>query len=248
MKSKNKQMTKKTITYNDTINPGDVIAVGDIHGRFDLLEKFLATVKDSGTTVIFLGDLIDRGPDDLKVLKTVSTLTQDPDSWGLQSVYALQGNHEQMFLNAVKVGGWRGSNLSLWLQNGGNSDSMSSMREYVNWLLDLPLYMTVGDTMFAHAGVFPGENPAVSIAEGRTEELIWMRQPFLTYGPQFELWTDKLNTIVFGHSPLKAPNPFEIPGGGIGIDSGAYFTGILTSYNATQKTLRQYHDDFSFSE
>ena len=169
MKSKNKQMTKKTITYNDTINPGDVIAVGDIHGRFDLLEKFLVTVKDSGATVIFLGDLIDRGPDDLNVLKTVSTLTQDPDSWGLQSVYALRGNHEQMFLNAAKVGGWRGSNLSLWLQNGGNSDSMSSMREYVNWLLDLPLYMTVGDTMFAHAGVYPGENPAVSIAEGRTE-------------------------------------------------------------------------------
>ena len=243
-------MTKKTITYNDTINPGDVIAVGDIHGRFDLLEKFLATVKDSGATVIFLGDLIDRAiepGDDLNVLKTVSTLTQDPESWGLQSVYALRGNHEQMFLNTVKVGGWRGSNLSLWLQNGGNSDSMSSMREYVSWLLELPLYMTVGDTMFAHAGVYPGENPAVSIAEGRSEELIWMRQPFLSEGPEFENWTDKLNTIVFGHSPLKAPNPYGIPQG-ICIDSGAYFTGILTSYNATQKTLRQYHDDFSFSK
>ena len=248
MKSKNKQMTKKTITYDDTIHPGDVIACGDIHGRFDLLEKFLVTVKDSEATVIFLGDLIDRGPDDLNVLKTVSTLTQDPDSWGLQSVYALQGNHEQMFLNAVKVGGWRGSNLSLWLQNGGNSDSMSSMREYVSWLLELPLYMTVGDTMFAHAGVYPGENPAVSIAEGRSEELIWMRQPFLSEGPEFEKWTDKLNTIVFGHSPLKAPNPYEIPGGGICVDSGAYFTGILTSFNATQKTLRQYHDDISFSK
>ena len=244
-------MTKKTITYNDTINPGDVIAVGDLHSRFDLLEKFLATVKDSGATVIFLGDLIDRAiepGDDLRVLQTVSALTQDPESWGLQAVYSLRGNHEQLFLNAVKIGGWRGSNLSLWLQNGGNSDSMSSMRKYVNWLLELPLYMTVSDTMFCHAGVFPGENPAVSIAEGRTEELIWMRQPFLTYGPQFELWTDKLNTIVFGHSPLKAPNPYEIPGGGICIDSGAYYTGVLTSYNATQKTLRQYHDDISFSE
>ena len=243
-------MKNTTITYNDTINPGDVIAVGDIHGRFDLLEKFLATVKDSGATVIFLGDLIDRAiepGDDLRVLKTVSTLTQDPDSWGLQSVYALRGNHEQMFLNAVKVGGWRASNLSLWLQNGGDYDSLSSMREYVSWLLELPLYMTVGDTMFVHAGVFPGENPARTITEGRTEELIWMRQPFLSEGPEFETWTDKLNIIVFGHSPLKAPNPYGIPQG-ICIDSGAYFTGILTSYNATQKTLRQYHDDFSLSE
>lgn len=243
-----KAMTKKTtIAFDDTINPGDVIAVGDLHGRFDLLEQFLATVKDSGTTVIFLGDLIDRGPDDLKVLQTVFTLTQDPDSWGLQSVYALRGNHEQLFLDAAKSGGRR-SNLSLWIQNGGDFDSLNSMREYVSWLLELPLYMTVGDTMFAHAGVFPGENPAVSIAEWRTEELIWMRQPFLTYGPRFELWTDKLNTIVFGHSPLKAPDPYEIPGGGICIDSGAYFAGVLTSYNATQKTLRQYHDDTSFSE
>ena len=243
-------MTKKTITYDDTINPGDVIAVGDLHSRFDLLEKFLVTVKDSGATVIFLGDLIDRAiepGDDLRVLQTVSTLTQDPESWGLQAVYSLRGNHEQLFLNAVKVGGWRGSNLSLWLQNGGNSDSMSSMREYVSWLLELPLYMTVGDTMFVHAGVFPGENPARTITRGRTEELIWMRQPFFSEGPEFEKWTDKLNTIVFGHSPLKAPNPYEIPGGGICIDSGAYFTGILTSFNATQKTLRQYHDDFSFS-
>jgi len=244
-------MKNTTITFDDTINPGDVIAVGDIHGRYDLLGKFLATVKDSGATVIFLGDLIDRAiepGDDLRVLKTVSALTQDPDSWGLQAVYALRGNHEQMFLNAVKVGGWRGSNLSLWLQNGGNSDSMNSMREYVNWLLDLPLYMTVGDTMFVHAGVFPGENPARTITRGRTEELIWMRQPFLSDGPEFEEWTDKLNTIVFGHSPLEAPNPYEIPGGGIGIDSGAYWTGVLTSYNATQKTFRQYHDDISFSE
>ena len=241
-------MKNTTITFDDTINPGDVISVGDLHGRFDLLEKFLETVKDSGATVIFLGDLIDRGPDDLNVLKTVSTLTQDPDSWGLQSVCALRGNHEQLFLNAVKVGGWRGSNLSLWLQNGGNYDSLSSMREYVSWLLELPLYMTVGDTMFCHAGLYPGENPARTITEGRTEELIWMRQPFLSEGPEFEKWTDKLNTIVFGHSPLKAPNPYEIPGGGICIDSGAYFTGILTSFNATQKTLRQYHDDFSFSK
>lgn len=237
---KTKAMTKKTtIAFDDTNNPGDVIAVGDLHGRFDLLEQFLATVKDSGTTVIFLGDLIDRGPDDLKVLQTVSALTQDPDSWGLQAVYALRGNHEQMFLNAVKVGGWRGSNLSLWIQNGGDYDSLSPMREYVNWLLDLPLYMTVGDTMFAHAGVFPGESPARTITEGRTEELIWMRQPFLTYGPEFETWTDKLNTIVFGHSPYEAPNPYEIPHG-ICIDSGAYFTGVLTSYNATQKTVQQY--------
>ena len=243
-------MKSTTITYDDIIHPGDVIAVGDLHSRFDLLEKFLVTVKDSGATVIFLGDLIDRAiepGDDLNVLKTVSTLTQDPESWGLQSVYALRGNHEQLFLDAAKVGGWR-SNLPLWVQNGGDFDSLNSMREYVNWLLDLPLYMTVGDTMFVHAGVFPGENPARTITEGRTEELIWMRQPFLSEGPEFENWTDKLNTIVFGHSPLKAPNPYEIPGGGICIDSGCYWTGVLTSYNATQKTLRQYHDDFSFSK
>jgi hypothetical protein len=102
--------------------------------------------------------------------------------------------------------------------------------------------------MFVHAGVIPGEDPAVTVADGGTEELVWIRKPFLTYGPQFELWTNKLNTIVFGHSPLMAPHPYEIAGGGICIDSGAYHTGVLTSYNATQKTLRQYHEEISFSK
>lgn len=236
-------MTKIITRFDNTIHPGDVIAVGDLHGRFDLLEKFLFTVKDSGTTVIFLGDLIDRGPEDLNVLKTVAALTDNPESWGLQSVYALRGNHEQMFLNAVA-----GHDYSLWVQNGGDWENFQSLQEYASWIAELPLYMTVGDTMFVHAGVIPGEDPAVTVADGGTQELVWIRNPFLTYGPQFELWTNKLNTIVFGHSPLMAPHPYEIAGGGICIDSGAYHTGVLTSYNATQKTLRQYHEEVSFSK
>jgi serine/threonine protein phosphatase 1 len=230
---------EENLVYSNIINPGDVIAVGDIHGCMDLYQLFLDHVKDSEATVILLGDLIDRGPEDMAVLNRTRDLLRDPESNGLQAFYALRGNHEQMFLDAAKVRGWY-SDLDLWVQNGGDYENLSSMREHVHWILDLPLYMVVGNTMFVHAGVSPGEDPAMMIANGDTKKLVWIRYPFLAHGPQFELWTDKLNAIVFGHSPFKAPDPYEIPGGGICIDSGAYHTGVLTSYNATQKTFTSF--------
>ena len=56
-------MTQPIFNFDDTINPGDVIVLGDIHGCFNLYESFLDHVRNSGATVILLGDLIDRDPD-----------------------------------------------------------------------------------------------------------------------------------------------------------------------------------------
>ena len=84
------------------IKSGDVIAVGDIHGRLDLLDVFLESVRDTQATVILLGDLIDRGPDDLGVLERVEKLLEEPEAWGLEAAYALLGNHEQMYLDACE--------------------------------------------------------------------------------------------------------------------------------------------------
>jgi len=57
-------MTQQIFNFSQTINPGDVIVLGDIHGCFNLYESFLDHVRNSGGTVILLGDLIDRGPKD----------------------------------------------------------------------------------------------------------------------------------------------------------------------------------------
>jgi serine/threonine protein phosphatase 1 len=220
--------------YNDTIDEGDVIAVGDIHAMARLYYQFLDWVQGSRARVILLGDLIDRGEDDLTVLNKTRDLMQDPESWGLESFTVLRGNHEQMFLNALDGYGW-----SDWLRNGGNWEDIELLKPHAEWIRQLPYYVTINDIMFSHAGCYPGEDPALSMNSlTRQEEFIWMRQPFLTYGPQFEKWNPRLNKIVFGHTP-KSPLPYRIPQG-ICIDTGAFQTGVLTSYNATQDTFCQF--------
>jgi serine/threonine protein phosphatase 1 len=227
------------INHSPTINPGDVIAVGDIHGRYDLLNNFLARVGGTQATVILLGDLIDRGPDDVAVLNRVKKLLDDPESEGLANFFCLMGNHEAMMVDAYEGSS---SCLSLWLQNGGSIENYAEIFAHVGWVQNLPIYMTLGDTMFIHAGFYPGKDPLETINAGKSDNLIWMREPFLTLGPQFEKWSPSLKRVVHGHTPyfendlLGKPN-ISASGDRIGIDSGAYFTSILTSYNATQNTL-----------
>jgi serine/threonine protein phosphatase 1 len=189
-----------TPTYNREINPGDVIALGDCHGRSDLLDVFLDYVRDTQTTIVILGDLIDRGPNCAGVLDRVKMLLDDPESWGLQAFYCLRGNHEQLFLNAAEG---RMGDLQLWIQNGGNaSGQVHEMLKHTYWIANLPFYMTIGDTLFVHAGIHPGEDP-VSYTQTRTlrEQLLWMRRPFLDYGPMFSLWNPRLRKCVHGHTP-----------------------------------------------
>ena len=231
-------------TYNTDISPGDVIAVGDIHGRSDLLAQFLDYVKGTETTVILLGDLIDRGPDDAGVLDRVEQLLNDPESWGLQAFYCLRGNHEQLFLDACEG---RYGDLMLWLQNGGNSsDQLHDMIKHVGWVSRTPLYMIVGDTLFVHAGIHPGENPA-PYTKTRTlrEQLLWMRRPFLDKGPMFSLWNPSLRRCVHGHTPYLDDARIgtvnvSATGDRIGIDTAAVYSGALTSYNATRNTFAKH--------
>lgn len=224
--------------FTPTINPGDVIAVGDIHGRFDLLDELCQHVKGSDATIIFLGDLIDRGPDGVGVVERVHDMTLDPEAWGLQSVIALMGNHEWMFMDAF-TGPY--SSVALWLRNGGSQEQYDGLKPYYDWMKNLPIFTTIGDTMFIHAGFFPGKNPHESIQERRTESILWMRAPFLVYGPEFENWNNNLKKVVFGHTPESAM-PYVIPNG-ICIDTGAFHTGVLTTYNATQNTFWSYEID-----
>ena len=87
-------------------------------------------------------------------------------------------------------------------------------------------------------------NPADTLEAGRTESLVWVREPFMTIGPQLEKWTDKIKRVVHGHTPFFEDEQLgqvnvSQKGDRIGIDSGAYFTDILTSYNATRNTFCQ---------
>ena len=226
--------------YDIVVEPGDVIAVGDIHARYDLFEEFLNHVRGSQATVILLGDIIDRGGQDVEVLNKVRQLLESPESEGLSNFFCLMGNHEGMFVDAMvgTNGEW-----SLWLRNGGNFEQFDEMREHLEWIAELPVYMTIGETMFIHAGFYPGKNPYDTINAGKADNILWMREPFLSMGPQFEKWNPDLKKVVFGHTPKydcpEEGKPYEIPDG-ICIDTGAFYTGVLTAYNVTRDTISQY--------
>lgn len=223
-----------TFHFCDTIDPGDVIAVGDIHATAVPYLQLLRWVRDSGAHVILLGDLIDRGGDDLIVLELTRTLLEDPTRLGLEAFTVIRGNHEQMFLNAID----EPNAVQDWVVNGGNIQEWEKMQKHAGWLRELPYYVVVGDTLFAHAGCPPGEDPQTMMRTNYLrEQFVWMRRPFLDKGPQFEKWNPNLKEIVFGHTP-KSAMPYRIPGG-ICIDTGAYTTGFLTAYNATKGTFFQ---------
>ena len=149
------------------------------------------------------------------------------------------GNHEGMFVDAM-LG--PGSEWLLWLQNGGNFEQYGEMQEHLQWVADLPVYMTIGDTLFLHAGIYPGKDPYDTINSGKTDNILWMREPFLSMGPRFEEWNPDLKRVVFGHTPkigVGEGKPYTIPDG-ICVDTGAYFTGVLTAYNVTQDTFHEF--------
>ncbi len=231
----------KPSTLSTDVKPGDVIAIGDIHGRYDLLDALLGELRGSEATVILLGDMIDRGGQDIQVLERVKRLLDDSESEGLSNFFALMGNHEAMFVDAITGSG---AEYLLWLQNGANFEQYGEMQEHLEWIADLPVYMTIGDTMFIHAGFYPGKDPFDTINSGKTDNILWMREPFLTQGPMFEEWNPELKQVVFGHTP-KQPGeqgvgkPYTIPGGGVCIDTGAFFTDVLTAYNITQSAFYQ---------
>jgi serine/threonine protein phosphatase 1 len=223
------------LVFEPTVELGDIIAVGDIHARYDLFEKFLDHVRGTEATVVLLGDIIDRGGDDIRVLNKVKELLDDPEKEGLSNFFCLMGNHEGMFVDALTG---TSSSLLLWLQNGGNFEQYDEMSEHLEWVADLPVYMTIGETMFIHAGFYPGKDPFDTINAGKCDNILWMREPFLTCGPEFEKWNPELKNVVFGHTP-QGPLPYTIPSG-ICIDTAAFQTGILTSYNVTRNTFNQY--------
>jgi serine/threonine protein phosphatase 1 len=213
-----------------------VYAVGDIHGRLDLLEALIEAIEiDDGeaaparSTVILLGDLVDRGPDSAGVLRRAR-------QWqGRREVRILAGNHEEMFLKSFESTDM----LRHFLRHGGRQTIQSygidrrtlsaadidevqdlmraavpqADRDYIAGFEDL---IVLGDYVFVHAGI----DPEVSIHEQRVSDLRWIREPFLSHSEPYELM------VVHGHTISEAP---ELRGNRIGIDTGAYTSGRLTA-------------------
>jgi serine/threonine protein phosphatase 1 len=238
-----------------TLPEGQLLyAVGDIHGRSDLLADLLAKIAadaadaadaaESGLarrTLVFLGDYVDRGPDSRGVVETlISSLPQGFDA------YVLKGNHEAMLLDFLR----NPSYLELWLANGGdatlrsygvNVDGLHRKRapaetwreafaaalpySHRRFLEDLNLMVSFGDYLFVHAGVKPG----VPLDAQDPGDLVWIRDEFLHSKETFG------KMVVHGHTPVHAA---EVCDNRIDIDTGAVFSGRLTALRLEGCTRR----------
>ncbi|MBF0212407.1 MAG: serine/threonine protein phosphatase [Magnetococcales bacterium] len=226
-----------------------VYAIGDIHGRADLLRTIHDQIRADFAPlpaswrkiVIYLGDYIDRGDDS----KGVIDLLLDNPLPTCESIH-LKGNHEaelQDFL--VNPGGGH-----LWTQFGGMATASSygvqvpprisaeaRMQELRDRLLEaIPMahqaFLTslrfryeLGDYFFTHAGV----RPEVPLNRQRPPDLLWIREPFLYYDGQLE------KVVVHGHTVMETP---VITPNRIGIDTGACYSGHLTCLVLEQTSHR----------
>src|SRR3954466_12269301 len=213
-------------------------AIGDIHGRLDLLDGLLAKIHDDltarparKTLLVFVGDLIDRGPSAAPVVGRLRAYRRP----GVQPVFLL-GNHEEVLLRIL---GGDGSLIASWLRFGGiecvksygvdarslagatNEELLTVIRKavpanHVEFLHNFIDTCRFGDYLFVHAGIRPG----VELEQQTQTDLRWIREPFL-----FDE-TDHGFTVVHGHTIAPAA---EERANRIGIDTGAYRTGILTA-------------------
>lgn len=225
-------------------------AVGDVHGCYDLLRALLAEINRDAAErypnitpmLVMCGDYVDRGPDSAKVLTALTWLLRS----GAVDVTLLEGNHEamlRMFIDQPAAHArWLSFGGAATLQSygvnvpDGNPDEatatmlrdrlLDAMPASHSRLLDClePMVIT-GDYAFVHAGVQPG----VPLAAQRREDLLWIRGEFLDH------LDPSAAVIVHGHT-WKDDRATVLPHR-IGIDTGAYETGVLTALRIEDETV-----------
>lgn len=216
-----------------------VYAIGDIHGRADLLQKLHELIlddaadagRDAKKFAIYLGDYVDRGLQS----KEVIDILLDSSLPDFETVY-LKGNHDDQFLEFMDDTG-AGED---WLKIGGDAtvysygvripqDVAPAMRlmfiqrelrnsvpkSHMEFLSKLELTKEIGDYFFVHAGI----NPARPLNKQIPEDLLWIRNEFLDSEVNFG------KVVVHGHSMTRE---LDIRDNRIGIDTGAYISNKLT--------------------
>ncbi len=218
-----------------------VYAVGDIHGRADLLKKLMEKIREdvaqsndpeTRNAIVFLGDYVDRGFQSKQVIDLL--VSEEYSEFDLRF---LRGNHEETFLDFLSNSGIG----ERWAQYGGvetlvsynvqpprgrdNFDGWAKARQdlidnmplnHRSFLESLEVCLVLGDYVFVHAGLRPGKK----LEEQSEKDLMWIRDDFLYHKEAFD------KVVVHGHTPINAPHrDFRR----ISIDTGAYMTSKLTA-------------------
>jgi len=218
-----------------------IYAIGDVHGRVDLLRAMFSRIYEDAAggasstrhEIIVLGDIIDRGMDSRSVVEFLLDPAL-PDGFDLT---VLMGNHERCLLDVLETG----KGLAAWLELGGaatvssygcspplgrpsrgdldrlRTELLAKLPErHRIFLSGCPVFQVRGSYFFAHAGV----NPKRPLDAQRPADLLWIRAPFLKYTGPLE------KIVVHGHNITETP---ETTPNRIGVDTGAYATGILSA-------------------
>jgi serine/threonine protein phosphatase 1 len=213
-------------------------AIGDVHGCLDLLNRLLARIEAEiahgpkrKTSIIFLGDLIDRGEASSQVVERLRTYSP-PGA----SAHFIMGNHEEVLLRLIAG---EAELLKSWLRFGGAEtlrsygidpatlaglpDEAITERlrqsippEHIDFLTSFADSISFGGYLFVHAGIRPG----IDLSEQSQTDLRWIREPFLGDTG------DRGFIVVHGHT---ISNEVEMTANRIGIDTGAYCTGTLSA-------------------
>jgi serine/threonine protein phosphatase 1 len=223
-----------------------IYAIGDIHGRVDLLDALGARIdrdietEQSKTSIeIYLGDYIDRGPDSSSVIDWLVNRRRN------RNVMFLRGNHEYVLEEFLA----QETEFKDWRQIGGydtlvsygvdhvlfhdtyNDDEIrhefaaSLPAEHRHFLNGLATTIDLGAYFFVHAGVRPG----TPLDEQVERDCLWIRDEFLEHEDDFG------RIIVHGHSPVLMP---EFLSNRINLDTGAYATGRLSCLKISEQGAR----------
>jgi serine/threonine protein phosphatase 1 len=202
-------------------------AIGDIHGRLDLLSQLLdlieadATARSTPAKIVFTGDFVDRGADSFGV---VERLIAGPRR-AADRFICLRGNHDDLFVRAVTeddgVPDWAwilfGYTIASYGADPRNWKDSAELRRHAEFLASLALTHDDGDHLFVHAGIRPG----TALEDQLEHDLLWIRDPFLSHDDPLP------RRIVHGHT-IMGDRPV-IRQNRISIDTGAYRSGILTA-------------------
>ncbi len=205
-------------------SPAHTYAIGDIHGEVSLLRQLMALLPHTPhDTIVFLGDYMDRGEDSLATIRYLIELGRT-----LPHAVFLRGNHDDAWLSH-----WDGKRFTAPSDLDGTLDIWDAVDGHIPFEIGHFMEETLLDYedehgIYVHAGLRPGQSAQ------HTSAMIKM------WGtPNFTVSTDDWGKpVVFGHwsyaQPLMQPNK-------IGIDTGAYETGILTAVRLPDRALYQTH-------
>jgi serine/threonine protein phosphatase 1 len=245
-------LARPTATKPPSVPHGErVYAIGDVHGRIDLFESLIQMIEkdDAGrrrahTTVVMLGDLIDRGHDSAAVVARARDWSKH------REIEFLQGNHEEMLLVSRK----KTESLRAFLKFGGietiqsygidagtiMTSDIEELQRLMNeaipqddfdFLDSFKKMVRIGDYLFVHAGI----RPATPIEHQLGHDCRWIREPFLSHKGNFGAF------VIHGHTITEEP---DVCSNRIGIDTGAFLHGTLTAIGleGTDRWFIQAHD------